>query len=119
MTKTGEEVYTLPCHACGDTAAVFDFRNKATNYKGICHSMDLDPGLRKKILSFLEKEKVAEIHKLVKVMKKMEDGLDAYCPDCDRSYCKKHYNVNVIWDDGYYDYAEGTCPKGHKRILDD
>ena len=45
--------------------------------------------------------------------------MNAYCPDCDKIYCRKHYNVNVIWDDGYYDYSEGTCPKGHKRIIDD
>lgn len=45
-----------------------------------------------------------------------------YCPICKASYCYKHWNVLEVFDsdfDGWYDCSYGTCPKGHKRLVDD
>ncbi len=50
---------------------------------------------------------------------KLEGGLDAYCPDCDKVYCRLDYNVDEKWDEGFYDCTYGTCPQGHRRLLDD
>ncbi len=47
------------------------------------------------------------------------DGLDFYCPDCDRQYCEAEYRCLPQWDDGFYDYTLGICPEGHERIVDD
>ncbi len=47
------------------------------------------------------------------------DGLDFYCPECDALLCEAHYRIRPVWDDGFYDYALGSCPAGHERIVDD
>lgn len=45
-----------------------------------------------------------------------------YCPTCDRSYCRAHWQLDVRYDDdypGWYDCAYGVCPAGHRRLVDD
>jgi hypothetical protein len=45
-----------------------------------------------------------------------------YCPECGRCYCIKHWDMNVVFDSewtSWYDYTEGICPRGHKRMIDD
>jgi hypothetical protein len=45
-----------------------------------------------------------------------------YCPQCDASYCQKHWIVSLQFDDdfpGWYDCAYGVCPAGHRRMVDD
>ncbi len=42
-----------------------------------------------------------------------------YCPTCDRSYCGDHWHQQVEFDDGFYDCTYGTCPQGHRRMVDD
>lgn len=58
-----------------------------------------------------------ELHKFIDGQK--YDGLDFYCPDCDKIYYEDHYTLTPVWDGGFYDYTEGECPNKHKRILDD
>ena len=48
-----------------------------------------------------------------------QDGLDFYCPECDKLYCEAHYRCVPQWDEGFYDYTLGICPEGHERIVDD
>lgn len=45
-----------------------------------------------------------------------------YCPQCERVYCVKHWIIVPVFDDdfpGWYDSSYGTCPKGHRRLVDD
>lgn len=43
-----------------------------------------------------------------------------YCMDCALSYCEDHWHdIHEIFDDGFYDYTLGTCPKGHTHEIDD
>jgi hypothetical protein len=45
-----------------------------------------------------------------------------YCPDCGRSYCSNHWQFETRYDDdfpGWYDCTYGTCPAGHRRLVDD
>jgi len=45
-----------------------------------------------------------------------------YCPTCGRSYCSDHWQLDVRYDDdfpGWYDCTYGTCPAGHRRMVDD
>ena len=47
------------------------------------------------------------------------NGLDGYCPDCNKIYCDDHWTFYPNHDDGFYDDTKGICIKGHKRIVDD
>jgi hypothetical protein len=45
-----------------------------------------------------------------------------YCPHCDSVYCREHWQLQTVFDDeipGWYDCTYGTCPAGHRRIVDD
>jgi predicted RNA-binding Zn-ribbon protein involved in translation (DUF1610 family) len=42
-----------------------------------------------------------------------------YCPDCELNYCGADWNAEVFWDEGFYDRTMGTCPRGHRHLLDD
>ncbi len=45
-----------------------------------------------------------------------------YCKDCIGVYCYKHMQFEEIWDEDYMtggpDYWKGTCPQGHKQLVD-
>ena len=67
-----------------------------------------------------EQDKLAEIHSyLEKSSIIFEEGIDAYCPECNEIYCGAHYDTEEEWDEGFYDCTYGTCPEGHKRIIHD
>lgn len=45
-----------------------------------------------------------------------------YCPECRAIYCYAHWRTEIQFDDdfpGWYDCTYGTCPAGHRRIVDD
>lgn len=42
-----------------------------------------------------------------------------YCPDCGQNYCRADWRTDVRFDEGSYDSTIGTCPGGHKHLLDD
>ncbi|MBI5876178.1 MAG: hypothetical protein HZB53_00890 [Chloroflexi bacterium] len=46
-----------------------------------------------------------------------------FCPECERIYCAKHWRTEVIFEDdpfpAWYDCTYGTCPEGHRRMVDD
>ena len=42
-----------------------------------------------------------------------------FCCDCGLNYCRAHWNPMVVYDEGFYDYTEGHCPKGHRQMIDD
>ena len=48
-----------------------------------------------------------------------EEYVSFYCPRCDCSYCKEHWKIRVLFDDGFYDATYGECPAGHERRMDD
>lgn len=69
-----------------------------------------------KILKDLRNNKLRELDE---ILRKDFDGLDFYCRECNKVYCENHFSLLPVWDDGFYDYTLGTCPKGHERIVDD
>lgn len=45
-----------------------------------------------------------------------------YCLICDRVYCRDHWVMIPQFDDDFpdwYDCTYGTCPQGHRRLIDD
>ena len=47
-------------------------------------------------------------------------GFDAYCPTCDRIYCKDHMTTRGTMHAGYGECVVATCPAGHARnVYDD
>lgn len=44
---------------------------------------------------------------------------ESYCRECRVHYCRAHWQMTTLMDDGFYDCTMGTCPKGHEKKLDD
>ena len=48
-----------------------------------------------------------------------EEFANFWCPTCEKSYCKDHWQTDQVFDEGFFDYVEGFCPQGHRRMLMD
>lgn len=41
------------------------------------------------------------------------------CRTCDRVYCWEHWHPVQEFDEMFYDCTRGTCPSGHRQMIDD
>ena len=100
----------------------FNNYNKKNNERREKEQLDRQALHRKnlanKLFKILKKEDLSEVHSFMKDYLCYE-GIDAYCPECDKIYCWEHYNARVEYDDGFYDCTCGECPAGHLRMIDD
>ncbi|MHA1489963.1 MAG: hypothetical protein ACTSRI_09935 [Promethearchaeota archaeon] len=124
VIKISNTEYHIPCFECGNIAVKFNlgfnrFKQEVTlNWVGITTSKSFDKKHSKEVFKLLEENNFKGIHSFMKKNHDVE-GLDAYCPECDKIYCRVHYNAREEFDEGFYDCTYGTCPKGHERIIDD
>ena len=124
VIKISDLEYHLPCSFCGDNAVEFKIgesrfsRVESLLFKGITHGTALKITLAEKLFKILENKDLLEIHNFMKKYHAYE-GLDAYCPECNKIYCWEHYNAKEEYDDSFYDCTMGICPKGHSRMIDD
>jgi hypothetical protein len=124
VIKVSDSEYHLPCSVCGKISVEckigygrFD-KNKSLVYSGITHSRSLSMSLTYKLFNILQKEDLSGVHSFMEEHLCFE-GMDAYCPECDKIYCWEHYKARVEYDDGFYDCTMGECPAGHRRMIDD
>lgn len=125
VVRVSDEEYTLPCSVCGQPAVLFYKAGPEEKIlegficAGITRSFGLGSEHEKKVLEWLAAGDLDSVHKYLANDLDVDGGLDAYCPECDRVYCYFHFNVQREWDEGFYDCSYGTCPKGHRRLVDD
>ncbi|MFX0039551.1 MAG: hypothetical protein ACFFCY_09365 [Promethearchaeota archaeon] len=116
--------YHLPCAVCGKIAVEFKIgygrfdEKEALVFRGITHERSLSIKLAFEVFEKLIKRDLPGIHNFMKEYHSYE-GLDAYCPECNKIYCWEHYDAKEEYDDGFYDCTYGVCPNGHKRMIDD
>jgi hypothetical protein len=125
VVKLSEREFLLPCAVCGEAAAVFALRGGVSAkeeqlvFSGITHRQSINRRYAKAIFGLLEKADIDGVHNYTRKKGILEFGIDGYCPECKKMYCTQHYSAREFFDEGFYDYTEGTCPKGHTRIVDD
>jgi hypothetical protein len=124
--RAGPEEFHVLCEVCGKTAITFKqgtfLGTVGFVYTGITHETTLPMEQMPKVFEMLGKGALSELHEYLKKQTTMWDGLDGYCPECDKAYCGDHIKQEVVMDDedpGFYDCTYGTCPKGHRRMIDD
>ncbi len=124
VLELSETMYQLPCSVCGRIAVEFKIgygrfdKDESLIFRGITHSRSLRRDLSIILFEILKDENLSGVHEFMKQYHGYE-GLDAYCPECDKIYCWEHYNATEEWEEGFYDCTYGTCPEGHKRMIDD
>lgn len=125
VVKISNTEYELPCSVCSKTCISFKigttrlFKEEGLLYSGITHQTSRDLKYADAIFKFLDEEKISELHSFLENNHLLEEGLDAYCPQCDAIYCWEHFNAYEEFDDGFYDCTYAECPKGHHRMIDD
>jgi hypothetical protein len=120
----------LRCSVCNEIAATFTKTGEDIIYVGV-----LGKHLRSK--RALETEDLAAIERFMGepgwLEVKADDvtpaytigdaptfSFDAYCPTCDRLYCKNHMTTHASAHAGYGEWIIATCPAGHARkVYDD
>lgn len=124
IIKASDSEYHLPCSVCGKISVEykigygrFDERESLV-YSGITHSRSLRKDLANELFGILKNENLLGVHQFMKKYHSCE-GLDAYCPQCDKIYCWEHYNAREEYEDSFYDCTCGECPNGHRRMIDD
>jgi hypothetical protein len=70
------------------------------------------------VINFIERGAASELFEWE------HDSASFYCPTCDKAYCTAHWQTELVFDDdpdlpGWYDCTYGTCPQGHRRVIDD
>lgn len=124
IIKTSDLEYTLPCSVCGKIAVNFKIgfgrldEKESLVFRGITLETSLKVDLANILFKILEEDDLLGIHNFMKKYHSLE-GVDAYCPECDKLYCWEHYDAKEEYDDGFYDCTYGECPKGHRRMIDD
>lgn len=124
IIRVSDREYDIPCSVCQETAVKIKIGMPQYEKKeyliihGLTHTKHIEPEYWEIIFSFLNKNDISAFHSFIKYEVEKE-GLDAYCPQCDKIYCWKHYNVSQAFEDGFYDCSYGICPLNHRRIIDD
>jgi hypothetical protein len=124
VTRISDIEYHLPCSVCGKIAVIFKTgvsrfgKNESLLISGLTRGISLNIELASKAFDILEQGKLSDLHEFIKKYDEYE-GLDAYCPECNKIYCSRHYNTEDEWDQGFYDCTYGTCPKDHTRMIND
>ncbi|MBY9019808.1 MAG: hypothetical protein KGD67_02040 [Candidatus Lokiarchaeota archaeon] len=124
IVKVSDSEYHLPCLVCGKISVKYNIGFgrfddlESLVYTGITHSRSLRRDLANELFVNMKNENILGIHQFMQKYHSPE-GLDAYCPQCDKIYCWEHYEAREEYDDGFYDCTYGTCPNGHRRMIDD
>jgi hypothetical protein len=124
IIKVRDQEYHLPCSVCGKISVIIRVgvpvysKDLRLVYEGITHSTGYDLQDAKDVFALLSAGNLKGLHQLFKD-RLVYEGIDAYCPECDKIYCRDHYNAVENYDDGFYDDTDGTCPLGHRRMIDD
>ena len=124
IIKVSDSEYHLPCSVCGKISVEYNIgfgrfdKHESLVYTGITHSRSLRKDLASELFEILKNENLPKVHQFMQKYHSQE-GLDAYCPQCDSIYCWEHYKAREEYDDGFYDCTCGECPNGHRRMIDD
>jgi len=124
IIKVSDSEYYMPCSVCGKNSVEYKIgygrfdEQESLVYTGITHSRSLRKDLANELFEILKNEDLLGVHQFMQEHHSIE-GLDAYCPKCDKIYCWEHFNAREEYDDGFYDCTMGECPVGHRRMIDD
>lgn len=122
--KISDLEYHIHCSICDKIAVEFKIgygrfdKDESLVFKGITHGTSLKINLAEELFIILREEDLLGVHQFM-ISHHTFEGLDAYCPKCDKIYCWEHYNAREEFDDGFYDCTYGICPHGHRRMIDD
>lgn len=129
VVRVSATEYRLPCSVCGQEAASFFIGRRIWDKlslddedklvcRGILTERATAAAAGARVFQLLSSGDLARLDDELNPPE-FPCGLDVYCPPCDRVYCRNHYAIEDVYDDGFYDFSWGTCPQGHRREVND
>ena len=113
--RVGDEEFMLLCSVCGKTATLVVGDGNAISVETLSSDASVPRALAGELFGALRAGGVRALHRFLVAHDRR--GVSVFCPDCRRTYCKKHYSfrkeLSGTWEVG----ATVTCPKGHSREL--
>ena len=112
------------CDICNDVCAEIVVSRNLYKNGGESHSL-CHKGFTQSINSSISKEDFEKLiryfraNQLKKIFEMDREFVPFYCPECNKNYCKKHWDHWMEFEGIYYDAEYGYCPKGHRRMLFD
>jgi hypothetical protein len=112
----------LRCHVCDAVAAVVERRGRQVVVTGFLGSTWLSTSTVRHKVSRRDLDRAIAAADVDVLYGLNPELVPAWCPTCAASYCQKHWRLEVAGADdhpGWYEATYGTCPEGHRRVLDD
>jgi hypothetical protein len=113
---------TFTCSLCGATAGSLEVRGSATDaelrretFTGVL-TQRLSAGASGLLREALTEGDAGRVFALD------PEFAPFYCPQCEDSYCARHWERWDVFDDdlpAWHDSIRGRCPQGHERMLED
>jgi hypothetical protein len=128
MDSPASRHLTLPCARCGRAAAEIALLPASETGESLWHNKDrlertdflgtvVKFGAYEALLGFFEKLCRGEFDD---IRANDSDFVAFYCDECRQVYCDNCWRLGTpVFDEGFYDYTLGTCPRGHEQIVDD
>lgn len=125
--KIGHQRYEQRCCLCEEPASIWeigpfrwggaDYADKnPLVYRGARGWGVENPRHAARIFALLDKNELGEVRTYAREQRLA--GFDnAYCPECDRTYCSRHCVVEREVDSDDYAQDFVTCPFGHRRAI--
>ena len=130
------------CAECGEQAQVVELvlpgakhpkagateRSDLGVYDGIAHGEGgtlITAGVNGKCAWAIDESQLERLRRafqhgdIMEVARVDSEFVPSYCVACNAHYCNAHWLKFPVFDDGFYDYSVGFCPKNHRVKLDD
>lgn len=117
------------CAVCGDLAATVELIAPTLGSSGpgeIGHDRwklavtGPVPATHWVLRSLAELQGALERRSIVELRALNDEYANFWCPHCEATYCPRHWQpIEPEMDEGFYDATYGTCPRGHRVMLDD
>lgn len=117
--KTMTADFRLKCSICGEDAILIELGEKRFTVSSAIRSITIEYDNINEVKKYLEEKSYQNISDIIREKWVQKMGLDYFCSECNLIYCDDHCQVEINFDDGFYDDTHGTCPKGHKWCMDD
>ena len=131
IEKINNQEYVICCSICGEIAfsikiVVEENGKNYVQFRGFMgahtkfEKASIIKGVAETTFSLLDKGNLRDLAYYYSQLRFMREGLYAYCKECGKIYCGKHWETKMVFEsDGWYDCTYGICPKGHRKMVDD
>jgi hypothetical protein len=109
--------YFFGCSICNKPVINIEIQNQIIIIGSILKRFGILVSDIDKIKNIIRKKEFNKIDRILE--SKGYDGLDFYCPQCNKIFCPQHYKLIQIYAyDGQKEHVIARCPNNHEKIVE-